>query len=92
MVAIIAGILVGVVGFLPLVFGMNKARNASPTSNLGHAGALLLGVLLSFIVLGAGMVICIAAFRDYALPFVLAEAGALIATAIVFGISKQLRK
>ena len=45
-VAIVIGLAVGVAAFAPLIFGMNKARMASPTSNLGHAGSLLLGVLL----------------------------------------------
>ena len=90
--AIVAGALVGVAGFYPLVFGMNKARMATPTSNLGHAGALLLGVLLSFLVLAVAVVICIAAFRDYVLPFVLAEVGALIVAAIAFGVSKMIRR
>ncbi len=91
-VAILVGLVVGVGSFLPLIFGMNKARMVTPTSNLGHAGSLLLGVLLSFIVLGASMVICVLCFRDVAIPFVLAEAAGLVATAIAFGISRHFRK
>lgn len=90
--AVLAGLIVGVVGFAPLIFGMNKARNATATSNLGHAGSLLLGVLLSFVVLGAAMIICALCFREVAIPFVLAEAAGLAATAVAFGISKNLRK
>ena len=86
------GVIVGVAGFAPLVFGMNKARMATPTSNLGHAGSLLLGVLLSFIVLGGSMAICALFFRDMAVAFVLAEAVGLVASALAFGISKNLRK
>ena len=91
-VAIVIGAIVGVVGFLPLIFGMNKARVATPTSNLGQAGALLLGVLLSFVVLVVPVVICIAAFRDMVLPFVLAEVAALIVAAIAFGVSRMIRR
>lgn len=90
--AVLLGIVVGVAGFAPLVFGMNKARNVTATSNLGHAGSLLLGVLLSFIVLGGAMVVCALLFRDVAIPFVLAEAAGLAVTAIAFGISKNLRR
>ena len=90
--AVLVGAIVGIVGFAPLVFGMNKARNATPTSNLGHAGSLLLGVLISFVVIGAAMVICALFFRDVAILFVLAEAAGLAATAVAFGISKNLRK
>ena len=91
-VAIVIGLVVGVASFGPLIFGMNKARMASPTSNLGHAGSLLLGVLLSFIILGAAMIVCALCFRDVAIPFVLAEAFGLAASAIAFGISKNLRR
>ena len=91
-VAILVGIMVGVGCFAPLVFGMNKARMATPTSNFGHAGSLLLGVLISFVLLGIATVICVKFFRDLAVPFVLAEAGGLIAAAVVFGVNKQLRR
>lgn len=91
-VAVLLGVVVGVAGFAPLVFGMNKARNATATSNLGHAGSLLLGVLLSFVLIGGAMIVCALFFRDAAIPFVLAEAAGLAATAIAFGISKNLRR
>ena len=90
-VAIVLGIVVGIAGFYPLVFGMNKARLATPTSNLGHAGALLLGVLLSLVILAVATIVCIVFAREWVVPFVLAEAGGLIAAAIAFGVTKQLR-
>lgn len=91
-VAVVAGIIVGVAGFAPLIFGMNKARMASPTSNFGHAASLLLGVLLSFIVLAVGVVLCVVLARDSVVPFALGAAGGLIVAAGAFGISKNLRK
>lgn len=91
-VAIIVGIAVGVGCFAPLIFGMNKARMATPTSNFGHAGSLLLGVLLSFVLLALATVVCVMFFRDLVVPFVLAEAGGLIAAAVAFGVTKQLRR
>ena len=91
LVAVALGLIVGFGGFSPLIFGMNMARKASPTSNLGHAGSLLLGVLLSLVILAVATIVCVLAARDMAVPFVLAEAGGLIAAAIVFGVTKQLR-
>ena len=44
--AIVLGAVSGILGFLPLYMGLRLARKATPTSNLGHAVALLLGVLL----------------------------------------------
>lgn len=91
-VAIVLGIAIGAGCFVPLVFGMNKARMATPTSNFGHAGSLLLGVLASFVLLAVAMVVCVKFFRDLTVPFVLAEAGGLIVAAVAFGVSKQLRR
>ena len=91
-VAVIVGVVVGVGCFAPLIYGMNKARMATPTSNLGHAGSLLLGVLVSFVVLAVATIVCVKFFRDLTVPFVLSEACGLIAAAIAFGVTKQLRK
>ena len=91
-VAILVGVVIGVAGFCPLVFGMNKARMATPTSNLGHAGGLLLGVLLSTIVLAVSVVVCVTFFRSVAAPFAGGAAAGLIVSAVAFGISKNLRK
>ena len=85
-IAICLGALAGIAGALPLIGGMRLARKATPTSNLGHAGSLMLGVLGSFVVLGVAVAVCIALARDRALPFVLAEAAALVAFTLIFGI------
>lgn len=90
--AILAGIVVGAAAFAPLVFGMNLARKATATSNFGHAGALLLGVLGSFVLLVVAVVVCIVFFRDLVFPFVLAEVIALIVAAIAFGVSRMIRR
>lgn len=89
-VAIVLGALAGVVGFLLLVVGLRLAKNATPTSNLSHMGALLLGVLGSFVVLAGAAFACILAARDAAVPFVLAEAISLSVAAIGYGIVKMV--
>ena len=91
-IAVVLGLIVGIGCFTPLVFGMNLARKASPTSNFGNAGSLLLGVLLSLVVLAAATIACALLARDSAVPFVLAEAVGLIGAAVAFGVTKQLRK
>ena len=90
--AIVVGAVIGAIAFLPLIYGMQKAKNATPTSNLGHAGALLLGVLVSFVILAGGAVGCAVLFRDLIAPFGLAEAAALIVFAVIFGVTKMVRK
>ena len=91
-VAVIVGLICGVLGFLPLYVGYRLARKATATSNLGYAGALLLGVLLSFLVLCAAFIVCALCARDLVLPLVLAEVGGLIVSAIAFGFSTLVRK
>ena len=91
-IAALVGLVVGVGCFSPLVFGMNLARKATPTSNFGHAGSLLLGVLLSLVILAVATIVCVMFARDVAVPFVLAEAVGLIGAAVAFGVTKQLRK
>ncbi|WP_080798793.1 hypothetical protein [Arabiibacter massiliensis] len=90
--AIVLGALAGIAGFLPLLAGLRMTRRVTDTSNLGHAGALLLGVLLSFIVIFVSAIVCIVVARDLVLPFVLAEVAALAAAAIGYGVVKLVRK
>ena len=90
--AIVLGAVSGILGFLPLYMGLRLARKATPTSNLGHAGALLLGVLLSFLILVAAFIVCIFVARDLVLPFVLAEVGGLVVSAVACGFSTLARK
>ena len=67
-------------------------RRVTDTSNLGHAGALMLGVLLSFVILFLGAIACVVLARDIAVPFVLAEAAVLVACAIGYGVYTFVRK
>lgn len=90
--AIVVGIALGVVSFLPLIAGRDAAKNATPTSNLGHTAALLLGVAGSFAILIIPAIVCIVNFRDVTIALVASEAGALIVTAIVYGIVRMVRK
>ena len=91
-VAALVGALIGLVAFTPLVFGMNLARKTTLTSSFGYANSLLLGVLMSFVILAVSMVVCIAFFREYVFPTVLAEAAALFVAAVVFGVSRMIRR
>ncbi len=86
------GVVAGVLGFAPLLYSVSLTKHVTTTSNLSHAGALLLGVGASFALTIGAMIACILIARAYVLSFVLAEALALIATALVYGIYKQVRK
>ncbi len=90
--AIVLGAVSGIVGVLPLVFGLRMTKRVTDTSNLGHMGALMLGVLLSFVLLFLAAIACVVLARESAVPFVLAEAAVLIASAIGYGVYTFVRK
>lgn len=91
-VAILLGIVVGVLGFLPLVGGLRLTRQANAGSNMVSMSMLLLGVIVSMLVLAIPLIIVVLNFRDLIFPFVLAEAIALVVAAIVYGVVKLVRK
>lgn len=91
-IAIVVGALAGIAGFAPLFAGLRMTRRVTDTSNLGHAGALLLGVLISVAVLFVSAIACALLARDMVLPFVLAEVVTLSVAAIGFGVSTLVRK
>lgn len=92
LLAIVLGALSGAVGVLPLFLGLRMTRRVTNTSNLGHTGALMLGVLLSFIVLFLAAIACVVLARESAVPFVLAEAAVLVAAAVGYGVYTFVRK
>ena len=49
-------------------------------------------MLLSFLILVAAFIVCIFVARDLVLPFVLAEVGGLVVSAVAFGFSTLARK
>lgn len=91
-VAILLGILVGVLGFLPLVGGLRLTRQTNAGNNMVSMSMLLLGLLVSMLVLAIPLIIVVLNFRDLVFPFVLAEAIALVVAAIVYGVVKLVRK
>ena len=87
--AIICGALAVVVGFLPLLVGLNMTKKVTATSNFGHMSILILSLVVSFALMFAFAIICVLVARDVALFFVLAEAVVLSVTAIVFGVMRS---
>ena len=90
--AIVLGIVVGVVGFLPLVGALHVTRLTNAGNNLISMTTLMLGLAVSLMVLVIPLAIVLFNMRDLAIPFVLAEAIALVVTAIVYGVYKLVRK
>ncbi|WP_283171409.1 hypothetical protein [Curtanaerobium respiraculi] len=89
---VILGFMVGALGFIPLIGAVVAVRHVTKVSNFSHASILLLAVAGSTAVLLGGALICIAFFRESALPFVGGEAAGLLAAALVFVVRKRLTK
>ena len=88
--AIVLGIVVGAVSFVPYVIGLRQAKHATRTSNFGHMAILMLALLVSVIVLFGATIACIVFARDLIRPFALAEVLTLIVVAIAYGVVKQV--
>lgn len=91
-VAVLLGVIAGLVGFVPLVVGLRLTRRTVSAGVAGSMMVLLLGLLVSFILLFLGAVLFIAYDKSLAFPFVLAEVIALCAVAIGYGVAKMVRK
>lgn len=91
-IAIVLGALSGLVGFLPLLFGLRMTKKTVSAGIAGSMMVLFLGLIVSFIILVMAAVVCIAFDRGLGLPFVGAEVIALSAVAIAYGVSTVVRK
>ncbi len=88
--AIVCGVLAGVIGFVPLFIGLRKTRKVPLTDNFGRMSILFVALLISFVVMLIAAVLCASLAYDVAMPFVLAEALSLSASAIIFGVKVTL--
>ena len=91
-IAIVLGALSGLVGFLPLLFGLRMTRKTVSAGLVGSMMVLFLGIVVSFVILVMTAVVCIAFDRGLGLPFVAAEVIALSTVAIAYGVSTVVRK
>ena len=88
-IAVIAGLIVGIVGFIPLFIGLRMTRKVTRTSNFGHMAILIISLVISFALLFVlALVVNALADHDSAMAFVFAEAVGLSVAAIGFGISR----
>lgn len=90
--AIALGAVSGIAAFVPLLIGLRASRKVTQTSNFGHASILVLAIVASFAVLGGTSFLCITFARDLVMPFTVAEALGLSASAIVFGVVRLVKK
>lgn len=83
------GILSGLGGFFALFAALRLSRRVTETSNFGYLGLMLLGVLVSFLILFAGLILLVIFFRDILVPTAAAEVVVLLVCTIGYGIYKH---
>ena len=88
--SIALGVIAGVLAFLPYVWALSAQRKVTDTSNLSYTSILVLALVGSFAVLAVATAACIIMNREAVLPFAAGEAGALIVSAMAYGIWRVL--
>lgn len=90
--AILIGIIVGIIGFLPLAISLYINKKIVRASTFIRMATTLLCLAISFAILIASMFIFNDYSHSYVVPFVLSVAITLSIVAIAFGIFVQIRK
>ena len=88
--AIAAGIVAGIIGFLPLFGSLRLSRRNAELSATGTGLYGLAGACISLIIVAAALIACAVLARDYVLMFGVAEILALIVTTTVYVVYKNV--
>ncbi len=89
--AALAGLVVGAVGFLPLWASLHLAKRATRSSSIGKLGIGVIGILISFAFLAVAAYLCISFARPVTLAFCLFQAIGLSISAVSYGMVKMTR-
>ncbi|WP_079536279.1 hypothetical protein [Phoenicibacter congonensis] len=90
-IAILIGILIGIVGFLPLLGALKISKKIVATRTGLNAAVMIFSILISLAIMIVSMLIFNDLNHSNILPFVLSAAITLIITAIGFGIWFQIK-
>ena len=90
-IAILIGILIGIVGFLPLLGALKISKKIVATPTGWNAAVMIFSILISLAIMIVSMLIFNELNHSNILPFVLSAAITLIITAIGFGIWFQIK-
>lgn len=90
-IAILIGILIGIVGFLPLLGALKISKRIVATRTGLNAAVMIFSILISLAIMIVSMLIFNDLNHSNILPFVLSAAITLIVTAIGFGIWFQIK-
>lgn len=90
LIAVIAGIAAGIVGFMPLFVSLRMARRSASLSAMSTGLYGLAGVFVSLIIVAVALIVCAVAARDQVLPFGVAEIVALIVSTSAYVLYKNV--
>lgn len=88
--AVAAGIVAGLVGFLPLFVSLRLARRSTNLSAMSTGLYGLAGVFVSLIIVAVALIVCAVVARDIVLPFGIAEIVALIVSTSAYVVYKNV--
>lgn len=84
--AIIAGIIIALVGFVPYAFMMKRSRKMMAEGSMNGLKWLLLTFVVSFAILLIALIVCSKVAHDVVLPFAFAEILTFIVVVIAYGL------
>lgn len=90
--AIIAGILVGLIGFVPYPVVIGKTRKLPSQDGMGYLKWLLVTFAISFAVLVVALVIASKVAHDVAMPFAIAMILTFVVAVIVYGLISRKQR
>ena len=90
--AVVLGILFGVVGFLPLFAGIRIVKKIPATNTYGFLGLYLGCIFISAILLVVPLLVCSKVAHDVAFAMAIAELVVFIALVAVLGIMRIRQK
>lgn len=82
----------GAVSIIPFRVATKKIRSANPTHSLDMLAPFLLTIILSFLILIAGLIICKLVAPDVIMAYAIAELLAFVLGVIVFGFVVSKRR
>ncbi len=82
----------GVVSVIPFNVATRRIRKVNPTQALNMLGPFLLTILISFVILIVGIIVCRLVAESVIWPFVIAELLAFAVGVIIFGVVVARRR
>ncbi len=90
LIPVAAGIVAGIVGFLPLFASLRLSRRSASLSAMGTGLYGLAGTFVSLIIVAVALIVCAVCYREVVLPFGVAEIVALIVSTSAYVVYKNV--